>query len=211
MGGELATDQPEIPAEQRPQPTSRESQDSSGDDGGVERHPSGRKVRSDKGSGRTKASGAQNRKAAAAKGKAATGAGFVYGGLGMILAGVGIAPAAGLVMQGLADEAGPELAAWAKDHSPRLYQFFASCADVGGPGKYVALPTVAEAHLRAPNMRPALTPPLRMGLDDNGVAALEQMEARYDEWKAAQEAERQAQHQAQAGADSPFPAPEPPT
>jgi hypothetical protein len=115
---------------------------------------------------------------------------MLYGGVGTVLAGT-LAPAAGITMQALADEAGPDLADWAKRRSPRFYAWVANLADVAGPGKYIGAPLLSEAYARTPGMRPALGAPLQATLGDDAaeIVAIGEL---YDRARAEQD-ERRAQ------------------
>lgn len=156
------------------------------DSEGVERYVgSNRKKRSDSGAPRSRtATRGRKGKARVVTDAAATGGTIFYGGIGAVFSMSGIAPAAGLSMQGLADEAGPELAEWAKKRSPRFYKFLESIAEAGGVGKYVAAPVAAEAYLRMEKARPALGPAV-IGLHgQESAAAFDALAAQYDSWKA---------------------------
>lgn len=162
------------------------------DDEGVRRYAdTNRKVRSDSGTGsRRSPSKTRGRKPQARlHEKAGAGATILYGGAGAILTGTGIAPAAGFSMQGLADEAGPEIAEWAHKRSPRFYKFLESLSDTAGIGKYVAAPASAEAYLRMENARPALGPVVTSLHGPDIEAPLQAMVEQYDSWKASAHAD----------------------
>lgn len=114
--------------------------------------------------------------------KAAAGASIMYGGIGVALAGSGFLPAAGMSMQGLADEAGEPIALWAEKRSPRFFQFLASLSDAAGIGKYVAAPVCAEGYVRLPPARPALAPIVEFAHGKDGLEAFNDMSRARDEW-----------------------------
>lgn len=162
------------------------------DDEGVRRYSdTNRKVRSDSGTGaRRSPSKTRGRKPKAnLHEKAGAGATILYGGMGAILTGTGLAPAAGFSMQGLADEAGPEIAEWASKRSPRFYKFLESLSDTAGIGKYVAAPASAEAYLRMEQARPALGPVVTSLHGPEIEGPLSAMVEQYDSWKASAHAE----------------------
>ena len=159
------------------------------DSEGQERYVgSNRRVRSDRGGGRPKTTGAKR------KGKipdpGAAGATVLYGGIGAVLSVSGLAPAAGLSMQGLADEAGPEISEWAKKRSPRFYQFLCQLSEASGIGKYIAGPVSAEAYLRLEKARPALGPAVVSLHGKDSAVAFDQLTEAYDSYKAQAEASR---------------------
>ena len=149
---------------------------------------SNRRVRSDRGSGSSKAPKPK------AKGKipdpGAAGATVLYGGIGAVLSVSGLAPAAGLSMQGLADEAGPEISEWAKKRSPRFYGFLCQLSEASGIGKYVAAPVSAEAYLRLEKARPALGPAVVSLHGKDSAQAFDQLTEAYDAYRAQAEASR---------------------
>ena len=149
---------------------------------------SNRRVRSDRGSGGSKAPKPK------AKGKipdpGAAGATVLYGGIGAVLSVSGLAPAAGLSMQGLADEAGPEISEWAKKRSPRFYGFLCQLSEASGIGKYVAAPVSAEAYLRLEKARPALGPAVVSLHGKDSAQAFDQLTEAYDAYKAQEAASR---------------------
>jgi hypothetical protein len=120
------------------------------------------------------------------------GASMLYGGVGMILGGTGLAPAAGYSMAGLADEAGPPIAEWAKNRSPRFYKFLASISDSVGIGKYVAAPIAAETFVRVPPMRPSLGMVVEGVHGSDAMPGFVEMANEYDTYRAQVEAEQNA-------------------
>lgn len=217
---ELETSQPVIPEADRPQPSSPASEngESSGDNEGPadkpkRKYPSGAEKRK-RAAARAAGGGAAPKPRGGVSVRASQGGTIFYGGIGAVFYGTGVLPAAGITMTGLADEAGPEVAKWAKAHAPWFYRFLSGLADIGGPGKYLGAPLVAEVHARAEPMRPMLEMPLELALGEDGAAGIRQMEAElYDPARREREQAQMmadAEHAAQAGA-SPFPMPEPPT
>lgn len=211
-----------IPPEDRPTASSDDG-DSSGDTDPVESPPSRRGGKRDyKAEGRRRrqlekerreASGEPKRGPGRPKGSGAGAVGsrnalggvIFYGGIGAILQGVGIAPAAGMTMTALSDEAGPEIAKWAKARSPRFYRFLGSLADISGPGTYIGAPLIAEAHARTPMLRPVLDKPLEIAVGEDGANAVRAIgHDLYDPAREEREQERRraaAEHAAMAGAD----------
>lgn len=114
--------------------------------------------------------------------KAASGASILYGGIGVVLAGSGLFPAAGMSMQGLADEAGEPIALWAEKRSPRFFQFLSTLSDAAGIGKYVAAPMAAEGYVRVPPARPALGPLVEFAHGPEGKQAFDEMSRQHDEY-----------------------------
>ena len=153
-------------------------------------------------------SGASHRKGAAAevRAKAAAGATILYGGMGMVLQ-MGIAPAAGLTMVALSDEAGEPIAEWARRRSPRFYKFLATLEDTVGAGKFLGAPVLAEAYARTPVLREPLTAPLIATLGQGDAEKVHSMAVMYDEAKA----ERAAARNGAVPPESMFPMPEPPS
>lgn len=153
-----------------------------------------------RGPGRPKGSGAGG----GVGSRNALGGVIFYGGIGAILQGVGIAPAAGMTMTALSDEAGPEIAKWAKQRSPRFYRFLGSLADISGPGTYIGAPLLAEAHARTPMLRPVLDKPLELAVGEQGANAVRAIGVElYDPAREEREQERRraaAEHAAMAGA-----------
>lgn len=199
--------EPVIPEADRPSPSpSADSSGAADDASDADRHPSGRKVRSDK--GRPKGGAASHKRGAAAetRARAAAGATMLYGGLGMLLQ-LGPAPAAGVSMVGLADEAGEPLAEWARRRSPRFYQFLSGLSETVGAGKYVGAPVVAELYARSGDrMRGALQPPLIAALGEDGAQQIHSIGEMYDQARA-----QAAAAAAEANGAGPFPMPPPPT
>lgn len=148
--------------------------------------PRKRKRRSDAGvprGPRTGAGATRRGSKAALHEKASEGATLLYGGVGMILQGTGLAPAAGFSMVGLSDEAGPPIADWAAQRSPRFYQFLVSMSESAGIGKYVAAPIAAEASMRIERVRPALEPVVSGLHGEGSKEAFAKLNASYDDWK----------------------------
>lgn len=154
------------------------------DDAGEERYVgSNRRVRSDRGGARaTTAKG--KRKGKLAPDPGAAGATVLYGGVGAILSVSGLAPAAGLSMQALSDEAGPEISQWAKKRSPRFYQFLVSLSEASGIGKFIAAPVSAEAYLRLERARPALGPAVISLHGEDSAEAFDKLTEAYDAYQA---------------------------
>lgn len=117
----------------------------------------------------------------------------------------GLAPAAGMSMQALSDEAGPEIAEWAKKRSPRFYQFLCTISEAGGIGKYVAAPVTAEAYLRMENARPALGPVVISMHGEGSAEAFDTLTQSYDAWKLSEAA---AKNGHEPGVDFQFGEPE---
>lgn len=177
--------------EDEPEPSSDGGKATYFDAEGVERYVgSNRKKRSDAGTGRR---GVSRKRKAVTKDPAAAGGTILYGGIGAVLSISGVAPAAGLSMQGLADEAGPEIADWAKKRSPRFHHFLAQLADASGIGKFVSAPIAAEAYLRVEKARPALGPAVVAMHGADSAAAFDALTEQYDQWKATAEAAAHAE------------------
>lgn len=185
--GEVEFGEPEPETVSEPSSSSSSSgrKETYTDENGEERYVgSNRRVRSDRGGG----GGRPKTSRAKGKGKVpdpgAAGATVLYGGIGVVLSTSGLAPAAGFSMQGLADEAGPEISEWAKKRSPRFYQFLVSLSEASGIGKFIAGPVVAEGYLRMEKARPALGPAVVGIHGEQSAAAFDALTAQYDEWKA---------------------------
>jgi hypothetical protein len=196
-----------IPESERPQPTPQPSvEDGSGDNVSFgepepERHPSGRKKRSDAGRPRSGSPGTGRPPKVKESDKAAAGATMLYGGVGMILGGTGLAPAAGYSMAGLADEAGPPIAEWAKNRSPRFYKFLSSISDSVGIGKFAAAPVAAEMFVRVTPMRPALGPVVEAVHGADAMPGFVDMANQYDEYRAQVAAESNGRMDAEVPPD----------
>jgi hypothetical protein len=178
-GDEPEFGEPETP--DVPDPVSGSQKETYVDSEGVERYVgSNRKKRSDSGGSRTSG----KRRKAKAPDPGSAGGTVLYGGIGMMLSVSGLAPAAGMSMQGLADEAGPEISDWAKKRSPRFYQFLCTLSEAGGIGKFIAAPVTAEAYLRMEAARPALGPAVVSLHGADSVEAFDKLTESYDQWKA---------------------------
>jgi hypothetical protein len=127
---------------------------------------------------------------------------MLYGGIGTLLQ-MGPAPAAGVAMVGLSDDAGEPLAEWARRRSPRFYRFAAGLVEQVGLAQYVGTPVLAEAYARAPRMRPSLSTPLVAAMGRDGAEQIHSVAEMYDE------ATRQRAEQAAEA--HPFPTPAEPT